>query len=120
MSVQTKIQAHPDSMSWPATAAVLTFDVAGRPDRILIKNGREVVHDVPAKKITRLEGKPRGSLFTLLVEHPDGTARRTVVDALLRFGIRPQNRDDVVVDSILLSSAKGPAYNKYLFWHRRP
>ena len=94
--------------------------MAGRPDRIIIKHGRDVVHEVPAKAITRLEGKPRGSPFTLLVEHPQGKVRRSVVDALLHFGIKPQNRADVRVDAILISSGKGPAYDRQILWHRRP
>ena len=119
MSTQTSIQAHPETLWKKATAAVLTFDAAGVPDRILIKNGREVVNEVPAMKINRLEAKPRGSSFTLRIEYPEGAVRRTVSEVLLRFGNGPQNRDDMVVDTILFRTATEPTY-KYMNWLRRP
>lgn len=116
MNEQAQIQAHPENTLWKASGVVLTFDGAGRPDRILIKRGREVIHDVPARKITRLEGS---APFSLYVQHPQKTVRRNVVDALLRFDMRSQDGGGVRVDAILISTVKGAAYERHILWHRR-
>lgn len=81
----TMIRPYPETNWYPAEKAVITFDKSGRPDRVLLISEGRTVRDLPADRITRLEGdRDDDGSFTLHAQLPSDPVRHHVTAVEMR------------------------------------
>ncbi len=108
------IRPYPETITYPAESAVLIFTDQSRPDRIHLVDGNQLLRDLPARAVTRLEAVPKGATFLFRVQHPDQSGEHEVTVVEMRLDAPISNDSSRRVDAVLAFAGEQPAWSYFV------